>query len=363
MFVTFLDKLGGWFDRRFMLAFWAPAFISLGVTGSLIVLVVLGRDAVDIWDELDSLESAWLALVALVLITVTAYVLQAFSTTIVRLHEGYLFPEWLARHTRADQLRARQRTLPEQRPNRLTGAATSAWSNHYRDAYFYFPRNEDLVKPTRLGNVLTASEEYVTLTYGADAVLWWPRLAPLLPQSFREQVDSTLTPMLSLLTLSTTITLAGLISAVVLALFSPYWWLGILCAVMALALARLCYVASISQAVSYGDLVRAAFDLYRHEILKQMRLPLPKNLREDFVLWQGLTQFIYLYTPPWDVLTADEASQVLQIAKRNPLADPLPFAGAASPPPASKTETVNIVISIDEQGSDAARGSCRSGLL
>ncbi len=45
---TFLEKVGGWFDRRFLVAYWSPVFVSLGAIGGLVVLI-LGPPVVFGW--------------------------------------------------------------------------------------------------------------------------------------------------------------------------------------------------------------------------------------------------------------------------------------------------------------------------
>jgi hypothetical protein len=46
--------------------------------------------------------------------------------------------------------------------------------------------------------------------------------------------------------------------------------------------------------------VRVAFDLYRHEILKQMHIPLPDNLFKERTVWDLLTNWHYYYVAPWN---------------------------------------------------------------
>jgi len=62
-----------------------------------------------------------------------------------------------------------------------------------------------------------------------------------------------------------------------------------------LLLARLCYYAALGPAGGYGNLVRVAFDFYRADILKQMRIELPPDRVHERLLWKHLTdrQFGY----------------------------------------------------------------------
>ena len=170
-----------------------------------------------------------------------------------------------------------------------------------KDACYYtFPLDDELLKPTRLGNVLAAAEEYSYQVYRLDAVIWWPRLAALLPESFRIQVDIALTPMLAVLNLSIIFTFSALIEGCLL-LDQHQWPLCVLIFLIGLGLAWICYLSSINQAAVYGRFVRVAFDLYRHEVFKQMHIPVPDNPVEERLLWDLLTEWHYLYRPPWEV--------------------------------------------------------------
>lgn len=51
------------------------------------------------------------------------------------------------------------------------------------------------------------------------------------------------------------------------------------------ALFWLCYQNAVQAALDYGEKIKAAFDLYRWEVLKQLHLQLPKNFEEERKLW------------------------------------------------------------------------------
>jgi len=290
MLGTFLDKLNVFFDRRFMIAYWSPIFIGSGLVAGLVAILIGPSSALGWWTGRTGTEQILLGVGALLVITVLAYLLEALTIPVVRLYEGYWprgsLTNWACKMQK----------------NRKAKSTDSA-------AYHNFPLDSDLVKPTQLGNVLVAAEEYPHQLYQLDAVLWWPRLATLLPETFRAQVDTALTPVLAMLNLSMMLTMLALGGGTAVLLANRLWWLFGAVFLGGLLLARLCYLAAVSQAVDYGESVRVAFDLYRHDILKQMHIPLPDNLFKERLLWELLNKWLYSYAPPWEI---GAATNVLQ---------------------------------------------------
>lgn len=309
MLTTFLTQVTSLFDRRFVVAYWAPMFVvlSLATLGGLAIgQGVTG--AVKAWSALDPLLQVILALAALIAVTVLALVLQTMTTPLIRLYEGY-WPRrlhGLMQRSIAEQQEQRA-ALQGKTDFRLREAALRGLHRPgaYRQLYLTYPRKEELVRATRLGNVMTAAEEYAYQVYRLDTILWWPRLAPLLPDTLRAQIDAALTPLIALINLSFLFTLLALVGgpwlvvADLLGATLP-WWLFVLVFVGGLLLARLCYEAAVSQAGDYGSLLRVAFDLYRHKVLEEMHIARPDNLRTERRLWEALNQWVYRYIPPWE---------------------------------------------------------------
>ena len=48
------------------------------------------------------------------------------------------------------------------------------------------------------------------------------------------------------------------------------------------------------------------FDLCRMDLLKQLHVPLPKNLEQEVLLWAALNDWVYRHVPPWESLTAED---------------------------------------------------------
>jgi hypothetical protein len=218
-------------------------------------------------------------------ISLIAFLLQALQTSLVRLYAGYWPIAFLRKWAEQRQEQLRQKALD--------GAV--------RDWYYIYSRNaiRDIPQATRLGNVITAAYDYPDELYGANASNWWSRLTAVLPANFRTQVDGALTPLVALLNLCTTVLVATFVGSVLLVMLYQKWWVITVYLLLGLALARIFYRAAINQAVVYGDYVRVGFDLYRSELLKQMRIPLPDTARKENNVWQELNAWTFEYQAPW----------------------------------------------------------------
>jgi len=90
MLGTFLDKIEKLFDRRFILAYWAPLFVVLALAGLGWLAVTQGiAPLLKAWSDLDPLLQVISLLAALIGVTVLAYILQAMTATLIRMYEGY----------------------------------------------------------------------------------------------------------------------------------------------------------------------------------------------------------------------------------------------------------------------------------
>jgi len=200
MLSTFLDKASGLLNRRFLVAYWFPTFIAAALA-LLPRLWVYGVDASWRWWAQwgpagdyagEGSVQIWLSVGALLLITLVAYTLQAFTPPLVRLYEGYYLPKrlrrWITGRVERRWRQLRQDRAEAARQNNL------AWYAHLQDRlHNEYPDQAWLLLPTRLGNVLRSAERYSVRAYGMDATFWWPRLWPLLPEKAQQELDEILT--------------------------------------------------------------------------------------------------------------------------------------------------------------------------
>ena len=302
MLSTFLDKAGGLLNRRFLVAYWFPTLFA-----ALLLLLpralVYGLGATWRWwaglvppQDYTGEGSPHLGLLAggLLLITLIAYLLQAFTRLLVRTYEGYTWPSALRRWA-AGRAARRWRALKKERAEAARQNDLACYAHWQNQLYHEYPDRAWLLLPTHLGNVLRAAEGYAGRAYGMDAPFWWPRLWPLLPEKSQAAVDDALTTMVSLLNFVTLMVYVAVDVAFYLdGCRIPYraWW-----AVGALALGGLlvivAYRGAVAQARSYGQQIRTAIDLYRFELLKALHLPLPATPQEERALWARLATWLY----------------------------------------------------------------------
>lgn len=215
-----------------------------------------------------------------------------------------------------------------------------------------YPTQIESILPTRFGNILRAAETYPNEHYGLEAVLMWPRLIYVMPSSYFGKVDQSNNGLafvvnsmflsiilvllctlgslyqfsvkelalmqvsnpvfpaceLEILKMLTDEAQASVEKAVMCPLYflplrvdqaaqkeyAQRGWLYLLGSLGFVGVSFFFYNASLLAARQYGNMIRSAYDLFRFDLLRQLRLPLPATSREEFITWELWTEFVAL---------------------------------------------------------------------
>ena len=221
----------------------------------------------------------------------------------------------------------------EEQINRLRRSSRDLKASFKQD----YPSRTDAVLPTRFGNILKSSEQYAGENYRIDSVVMWPRLIHVIAPEYYRKLDESnnglafivncmvLALLLALLSLGAagyrgyqtnwgslppaqtqqqvprSISEESAVTAAPSAApasqaqgvgGSPFLYVG--GAVIFMGIAWFFYNASLPAARQYGNLFRSAFDLFRFDLLTQLRLPLPTDEVADTLLWEQLSGFLAL---------------------------------------------------------------------
>jgi hypothetical protein len=315
MFSSLWKSLGEGFDKRWLLTSFGPALVFWGAS-----LLVYGAGTgwafITAWEKFPDWFQTMLLAGSLAGIVFTAYLLDLFSTPLLRLAEGYdwervpLVGWWLrqgaderVREAEAPQKRFAQlqkkRVLAEAGQGESLNEAEMAELLGLEQRLYYRPPDPARAMPTALGNVLRAAEDAVRARYGLDPIVCWSRLYPLLPEAIRADLGAARGNMDAALRAS----LLGVVFTFVWGIWSLWQgaWLLALATLAGFGVAWLGYRAGVQAAVPYADLIRAAFDLYRFELYKNLCWPPPQSpgqerpaaLGEPPTIGQQLSQYLW----------------------------------------------------------------------
>jgi hypothetical protein len=301
MFADFWGGLGGKLSERWLAALFSPAF-AFWAGGFAAWLYGNGRPTIERLGWLGALRK-WtsalqglpvvvqvlLLIVPLIVVTLTGLLLQRMSRPVLRLLEGY-WParlsgprEWSRRRLsdRADQSANRLRDLLAG-PAAGLSASEAAELGRRLHSYRWVPPAPAHRTPTRLGNVLRASELRPGSRYGLDAVTCWPRLWLLLLDTSRDEV----TTARSALYLSVQVWLCGLAFTVFVVWA---WWAP----VIGIAVAFITYYTRmLAAARTYGDLVESCYDVHRGLLYDALRWPRPANPGEEYSAGRRISAYL-----------------------------------------------------------------------
>ena len=230
---------------------------------------------------------------ALVVVVGSALVVQRLTTPMLRLLEGY-WPRWANRLTSRLRDQARKNAevddaswqqlqaeleepaKVEQRAQQLSELAELEQRRRHR------PSVPERLLPTRIGNILRAAETRPYDNYGLEAVVVWPRLWLVLPDSARQELSTARASLDS--------SVAAVIWALAFCAFTPLaWWAAPVGAGIAVTGWRW-WVPT--RAEVFADLVEATYDLYRGTLYRQLRWPLPSRPADEQQSGKDLTKYL-----------------------------------------------------------------------
>lgn len=239
-------------------------------------------------------QGIWI-FVGLLILIFSSTLLQAIRFPVLRLLEGYWFwpLSYLGRWIVALRTRSFQKNYAELR--RLKAQETKGELDAKQrerliqlDVWTHWnPSRANDLLPTDLGNILRSRERSPERKFGLDAVISWPRLWPLLPQTVREDLTNARASLDYLVELW----FWGLLFLV----WAP-WTLWVI--PVSLAWMIIAYAMALQAAMAYGDLLESAFDLYRLSLYDAVKWPRPASLEEEKAAGKQLTEFLWRGTLP-----------------------------------------------------------------
>ena len=150
------------------------------------------------------------------------------------------------------------------------------------------------VAPTRMGNVAESVRSYAQSRYSMNLDFFWTRLQKVLqgkPEYYKtlQGAKTDLDFSVSLFWLTVLSTAIWLLA---LPFLSRTWLPLIAVGILGPAIARIWYLVAVQNYRSFADLIRGSLDLFRLELLTDLKLALPVDSQTERKLWDSLNRRI-----------------------------------------------------------------------
>lgn len=316
MITEAVQQIAGLFSRRFFFNALLPTFTFASLT--LAVAIVGGgstSDRVQQWNNLDLLAQLLLIFAYIALVYMFAAALASQWRNVVRLFEGYPLA---AIAQRLGFVPIGKRWHQE----RMQSLLSEDEGGRPDQAYYRYPPERYLEKvlPTRLGNILLAGERYPQDRYGIDAIYFWPRLYPLLPEEYQREYELAVIQYQFPLVVSFLSSISAFLCGGILLTqrASPFLFVGVLLGGIGVAYAA--YSSALMSAVELSEIQRSAFDLYRGRLL--MAWPSVQDITDEKAAFRHIRAFVVQgANPSWannheEYAARHRQDQALQIEVR-----------------------------------------------
>lgn len=309
-----LSKLPDLLDKNFFVGYVLP------VTAFLIVLRVLANDLDFSSPILESVlqgtsDSPSEALVETTIFALVAWLLGVLllilNREIIRVFEGY---GWWNPLRLLSSLQKRRYITYQNRINEL-GAKRDAYEASGENApeeildelaeleYKFvekFPRNVSWLLPTSLGNTIRAFETYSSVMYGFDSIPGWNRLLTVIPEEyigFINEAKAYVDFWINVLTLSLALLPIHAFLAINQGQTRSLGFSFMLLPAAFIVIAAVAYNGAKVAAVEWGDVVKAAIDVYLVELRAKLKFAAPGDAQAERAIWLSFSQAV-LYLQP-----------------------------------------------------------------
>jgi hypothetical protein len=289
-----LNRVASALEQRFMLVLLLPVLIFVSAFVVLMIATAGSwRDAVNGWGTLPGSLQFVFILGYLSTIWLLAGFLDSQLRNITQLFEGYQLA-LLCNHTaeRAVAWHRKRRRELRQTGNEDDATKQESSQTPYSENLFVLYPPVRVIQPTRLGNVLRSAEEYSKTSYGANYLLIWPRLNHLCSERFVQDYEVSRANVDFLLVVSTLSALFALLGGLAILVLNGTILAFIAVVLGGFLLSHLAYASAVDAAVEYGEQIRASVDLFRLDLLRQLRYPEPADAKRERAMWQDFTDML-----------------------------------------------------------------------
>ncbi len=214
----------------------------------------------------------------LCVVATSAFVAQQFDTEVLRGLEGYWYPgiRLLLKPLSAYQIKRRanlESTWITLNQKLKDGSADPVDRTKYiriDRALRAYPREDYDILPTRMGNILRSAERRPLKDYGLDAIVFWPYLWLLLPESTRKDIQEARSELNNAVRL--------FLWSVLFLVWTIWTWWAIPIAIISASFA---YCWSLDAAETYAALFEAAFAIHRKLLYQAFGWDQPKDPNEE----------------------------------------------------------------------------------
>lgn len=288
-------------------AFGLPLFFRVVVPGAVaavLSLPLLVRVLPQLGFRSDDLTVAIVGFALLV-----GFAIDTHDDEIYKVYEGLRWwPRrlriWRTSHWESHVARLHARDDKEKIKKKVDAITRGAIASELNDFPETSEGKNEATRPTRLGNILAAYEEYPYRRYGMNATIFWPRLWAVVPKDLREATDrewavadAWIHSAVSFIVVGLTYILAGALSLIaarfgVTVIFESddVRAVAIFGGFLLLAASYIPYHWSLPGQRKNGDAFRSTFDMYRNDL----KIVLPSA--EEWKRWKELG-IALLYAP------------------------------------------------------------------
>lgn len=160
-----------------------------------------------------------------------------------------------------------------------------------------YPDQEIYILPTALGNAIRAFEVYPRVMYGLEGIQGWSRLVAVMPSDYRGAIEEAKVSLDFFVNVFALAGLFGIVFFVTAYMYDKVEPSESLLPLAALGVMAGAYWGAIKTALPWGEVVKAAFDIYHRELAEKLGYELPNDAGKRRDLWTGYSQAI-IYRDP-----------------------------------------------------------------